>query len=197
MCPGSRALHSQEDDTLAMKPKLQKTFTPKPSDITREWFVVDADGLPLGRLASRIAQTLRGKHKPTYAPHVDGGDYVIVVNADKVAVTGAKETDKVYFRHSGYPGGLKELSLQEMREKFPERIIHTAVRGMLPKSKLGRQMLKKLKVYTGSEHPHAAQAPRPFDLAHGKKVSSTLRYQYRVHRTALRSSDTAPRRDRG
>ena len=154
-----------------MKPKLQKTFSPKPADIEREWLVVDATDVPLGRLASELAQVLRGKHKPTYAPHVDGGDYVIVLNAEKIAVTGTKETDKSYYRHSGYPGGLSEMSLAEMRAKHPERIVQAAVKGMLPKNKLGRQMFKKLKVYAGPEHPHAAQSPQPFDLAHRKKVS--------------------------
>lgn len=144
-----------------MKPKLQRTFSPTPGDISREWLVVDADGLTLGRLASRVAQVLRGKHKPTYAPHVDGGDFVIVVNAGKVAVTGNKEIAKTYYRHSGYPGGLSELTLAEMREKFPERIIQVAVKGMLPKNRLGRQMMKKLKVYAGPDHPHAAQDPKP------------------------------------
>jgi large subunit ribosomal protein L13 len=154
-----------------MKPKLQRTFSPKADDIEREWLVADAADVPLGRLASEVAQILRGKHKPTYAPHIDGGDHVIVVNAKRVAVSGTKELDKSYYRHSGYPGGLTELSLAEMREKFPERIVLAAVKGMLPKTKLGRQMLKKLKVYAGPDHPHAAQNPRPLDLASRKKVS--------------------------
>jgi large subunit ribosomal protein L13 len=149
-----------------MKPKLQKTFTPKPADIERRWFVVDAEGQTLGRLASEIAQILRGKHKPTYAPHVDGGDYVIVVNAEKVAVTGSKELTKMYYRHSGYPGGLTEMSLAELREKHPDRIIESAVKGMLPKTKLGRQILGKLRVYAGPDHPHSAQSPEP--LTFGK-----------------------------
>ncbi len=148
-----------------MRPKLQRTYSPKPGDIARAWYVVDATDVPLGRLSSEVAQRLRGKHKPTYAPHVDGGDYIIVVNAAQVAVSGSKETDKTYYRHSGYPGGLKELSLAEMREKFPERIIESAVRGMLPKNRLGRQMIKKLKVYAGAEHPHAAQDPQPLEIA--------------------------------
>lgn len=147
-----------------MKPKLQKTFTPKPDDITREWLLVDATDIPLGRLASPIAQILRGKHKPTYAPHVDGGDYVVVINAEKVAATGSKEIDKLYYRHSGFPGGLSELSLGDMRAKFPERILTTAVRGMLPKTKLGRQLIKKLKVYAGPDHPHAGQDPQPLEI---------------------------------
>jgi large subunit ribosomal protein L13 len=147
-----------------MKPKLQKTYSPKPADVTREWLVVDADGVPLGRLASRVAHILRGKHKPTFAPHVDGGDYVIVVNAEKVAVSGSKETDKRYYRHSGFPGGLTELSLGEMRERYPERIIEAAVKGMLPKTKLGRTMYGKLRVYAGPDHPHAAQDPSPLEI---------------------------------
>jgi large subunit ribosomal protein L13 len=147
-----------------MKPKLQKTFTPKPGDITREWLVVDADNIPLGRLASAVAQLLRGKHKPTYAPHVDGGDHVIVINAEKIAVTGNKEEAKMYYRHSGYPGGLREMNLAGMRARYPERVIETAVRGMLPKNKLGRKMLGKLRVYAGSDHPHRAQNPRTHEI---------------------------------
>ncbi|HSF84937.1 MAG TPA: 50S ribosomal protein L13 [Acidimicrobiia bacterium] len=152
-----------------MKPKLQKTFTPKPGDIQRQWFVVDADGQTLGRFASEIARILRGKHKPTFAPHVDGGDYVIVVNAEKVAVTGNKEVTKMYYRHSGFPGGLTEMNLAELRAKYPERIIEGAVRGMLPKNKLGRQMFGKLKVYAGPDHPHAAQKPETLEIG---KVSA-------------------------
>lgn len=147
-----------------MKPKLQKTFTPKPGDLSHDWFVVDAADVPLGRLASNVAQLLRGKHKPTFAPHVDGGDYVIVVNAEKVAVTGRKEDEKIYYRHSGYPGGLRASSLREMREKYPDRVITNAVKGMLPKNRLGRQILSKLKVYAGPDHPHAAQNPQPLDI---------------------------------
>ena len=147
-----------------MKPKIQKTYSPKPGDIERQWFVADATGQTLGRFASEIASILRGKHKPTFAPHVDGGDYVIVVNADKIQVTGKKETEKRYYRHSGFPGGLSEMNLAEMREKFPERIVHTAVKGMLPKNKLGRQMIGKLKVYAGPDHPHAAQQPEPLQI---------------------------------
>ncbi len=147
-----------------MKPNLQKTYSPKPADIERRWFVVDADGVTLGRLASDIATILRGKHKPTFAPHIDGGDYVVVVNAEKVAVTGNKEEAKVYYRHSGYPGGLREMNLGALRAKHPERIIESAVRGMLPKNKLGRSMIGKLKVYAGPDHPHAAQRPEPLQL---------------------------------
>ena len=153
-----------------MKAKLQKTFTPTPADIKREWFVVDATDQTLGRLASDVANILRGKHKPTYAPHFDGGDFIVIINAEKVAVTGNKAEQKVYHRHSGYPGGLTELSFQQMRERYPERIIENAVRGMIPKNRLGRQVFTKLKVYAGSEHPHAAQKPQPLEI--GKKVEA-------------------------
>lgn len=151
--------------------KLQKTFTPRPSDIERAWWIVDATDLPLGRLASEVAVVLRGKHKPTFAPHVNGGDYVVVVHADKVAVTGAKETDKRYFRHSGYPGGLTEKTFEELRETHPERIIESAVRGMLPKNRLGRRIVRKLKVYAGGEHPHDPQNPQPLEVK-ARKVNS-------------------------
>ena len=154
-----------------MKPKLQRTFSPKPADITRTWYVIDADDVPLGRLSSEVAQVLRGKSKPTYAPHVDGGDFVIVINAKKVHVTGSKETDKIYYRHSGYPGGLRAQTLAEVREKHPERVIETSIRGMLPHNRLGRQMFRKLKVYAGPDHPHAAQTPQPLTLKY-RKVES-------------------------
>ncbi len=144
--------------------KQQKTFSPRPDDIDRSWWLVDASALPLGRLASEVAKLLRGKHKPTFAPHMDMGDYVVVVNAVQVAVTGAKATDKKYFRHSGYPGGLTEQSFAELLEKHPERVIEKAVRGMLPKNRLGRRMIKKLKVFAGAEHAHAGQAPEPLTL---------------------------------
>lgn len=151
-----------------MKPKLQRTFSPKPGDINRTWYVVDADNVPLGRLASEIAQILRGKSKPTYAPHMDGGDFVIVVNAEKVHVSGNKETEKIYYRHSGYPGGLRADTLSTVRKAHPERLIEAAVRGMLPKNRLGRQIIKKLKVYAGPDHPHAAQTPEPLTLKYRK-----------------------------
>jgi len=144
--------------------KQQKTFSPRPEDIDREWWVVDATGLPLGRMASEVAKVLRGKHKPTFAPHMDMGDYVIVVNASQIAVTGAKVDDKRYYHHSGYPGGLTERSFGELLEKFPERVIEKAVRGMLPKNRIGRKMFKKLKVYSGAEHAHAGQAPQPLTI---------------------------------
>lgn len=155
-----------------MKPKLQKTFTPKPADVTRDWWVVDAADVPLGRVASEVATLLRGKHKPTYAPHVDGGDYVVVLNAQRVAVTGRKEESKRYFRHSGYPGGITGITLGEMRERNPERIIEWAVKGMLPKNKLGRRMFGRLKAYAGPEHPHASNKPRPRDAGATRKVDS-------------------------
>ena len=143
---------------------INKTYSPKPGDIERTWFVVDATDLPLGRLASEVAQLLRGKHKPTYAPHVDGGDFMVVVNAEKVAVTSDKSQTKIYYRHSGYPGGIKAETFESLRERRPEAIIERAVRGMLPKNKLGRQMARKLKVYAGPDHPHEAQQPQPLEL---------------------------------
>ena len=142
-----------------------RTYTAKSAEIEREWFVVDATGKTLGRLASEIAQILKGKHKPTYTPHLDCGDFVIVVNAGKVQVTGRKLDQKSYFRHSMYPGGLREVSLRDQLQTHPDRVITAAVRGMLPKSRLGRALIKKLKVYESSEHPHAAQKPKPLDLA--------------------------------
>jgi|TARA_Y100001933_G_scaffold171787_1_gene169959 large subunit ribosomal protein L13 len=133
-------------------------------DVRRSWFVVDAEDKTLGRLATEIATRLRGKHKPEYTPHVDTGDYVIVVNAEKIRVTGAKTTDKMYYRHSGYPGGIKSRSFEQMRDSHPERIIEKAVKGMMPRNPLGRAMLKKLKVYAGGEHPHSAQQPEPLEI---------------------------------
>jgi large subunit ribosomal protein L13 len=143
---------------------VKRTYVTKPEDIQRNWYVVDASGQTLGRLASEIARIVRGKHKPIYSPSVDVGDFVIVINAEKVHVTGRKMDQKVYYRHSGYPGGLKEVSLRRMLEEHPTRVIEHAVRGMLPKTKLGQKMIKKLKVYAGSEHPHQAQQPEPLDL---------------------------------
>ncbi len=141
-----------------------RTYTPKPGDIKRKWYVVDAQGKTLGRLASEIARILRGKNKPIFSPHVDTGDYVIVVNAEKIHVTGRKLTQKIYYRHSGYPGGLKAVSLRDLLQRHPERAVEFAVRGMLPKNRLGRKMTKKLKVYAGPDHPHKAQRPEPLDL---------------------------------
>ncbi|MDP6793379.1 MAG: 50S ribosomal protein L13 [Anaerolineales bacterium] len=146
---------------------MDKTYVTKASDIDREWFVVDATGEILGRLATRIASMLRGKHKPHYAPNLDTGDFVIVVNGGKISVTGNRLDEKLYRRHTGYPGGLKEITLRRMIEKHPERVIRLAVKGMLPKNKLGRQMLKKLKVYAGAEHPHTAQQPRVLENGYG------------------------------
>lgn len=141
-----------------------KTYYAKPGEVQREWLLVDATDMTLGRLASAVAQILRGKNKPTYTPHVDTGDFVVVVNCDKIKVTGAKVTDKIYTRYTGYPGGLRQETFQEAMEKHPERVIEKAVKGMLPKGTLGRQMAKKLKVYAGPEHPHQAQNPRKIDL---------------------------------
>ena len=141
-----------------------KTFSPKAADITHSWWVVDADGQILGRLASAIANRLRGKDKPTFAAHVDTGDFVVVVNADKIRVTGRKLDQKMYRRHSGYPGGFKERTLAQELAKHPDRVIEKAVRGMLPKNTLGEHMLKKLKVYAGPDHPHAAQQPQPWQI---------------------------------
>jgi large subunit ribosomal protein L13 len=143
---------------------VKRTYVTKPEDIQRDWYVVDASGRTLGRLASEIARIVRGKHKPIYSPAADVGDYVIVVNAEKVLVTGRKMDQKVYYRHSGYPGGLKEVTLRRMLEEHPTRVVEHAVRGMLPKNRLGRKMFKKLKVYAGPEHPHEAQQPEPLEL---------------------------------
>jgi large subunit ribosomal protein L13 len=138
-----------------------KTWNAKPGEIERRWHLVDAGGQTLGRLATRIADTLRGKDKPQYTPHVDTGDFVVVVNAAKVAVTGKKLDDKRYYRHSGYPGGLRSRPLREQLERRPEEVIRRAVKGMLPRNRLGRAQIRKLKIYAGSEHPHAAQSPEP------------------------------------
>ena len=143
---------------------INKTYSPKPIEVERKWHVVDATDLPLGRLASEVAQILRGKHKPMYAPHMDVGDFVVVVNAENVAVTSDKSQSKIYYRHSGYPGGINAETFESLRERRPEAIIERAVRGMLPKNKLGRQMLKKLKVYAGPDHPHEAQKPEALEL---------------------------------
>ncbi|NKB46777.1 MAG: 50S ribosomal protein L13 [Legionellales bacterium] len=136
-----------------------KTYSAKAEDVKRNWLVFDAQDKVLGRLAARVAHRLRGKHKPEYTPHVDTGDYIIIVNADKIRVTGNKRSDKMYYRHSGYPGGLKSISFEKLIDKQPEKIIELAVKGMLPKNPLGRAMFRKLKVYAGAEHPHAAQQP--------------------------------------
>lgn len=141
-----------------------KTFSAKPAEVKRDWYVIDAEGKTLGRLASEIARRLRGKHKPIYTPHVDTGDYIIVVNVEKVHVTGTKERDKMYYRHTGYIGNMKSASLGKLRQTFPDRILTTAVKGMLPKNSLGRAMFKKLKVYAGPNHEHQAQQPKTLEI---------------------------------
>ncbi|MCK3770002.1 50S ribosomal protein L13 [Microbacterium aerolatum] len=143
---------------------MTRTYTPKTGEVQRDWIVIDATDVVLGRLASHAAAILRGKHKPTFANHVDTGDFVVIVNADKVALTGQKLQKKMAYRHSGYPGGLTAVSYAELLEKNPVRAVEKAVRGMLPKNSLGRQQLSKLKVYVGAEHPHAAQQPQPYTL---------------------------------
>jgi len=141
-----------------------KTFSAKAEEVERDWYVVDAEGKALGRLAAEIAHRLRGKHKPEYTPHVDTGDYIVVINAEKIGVTGNKEQDKMYYHHTGYIGNLKSISLGKLREKHPERIIQSAVKGMLPKNTLGRNMFKKMKVFVGAEHTHQAQQPKALEL---------------------------------
>ncbi|WP_265520657.1 50S ribosomal protein L13 [Oerskovia flava] len=141
-----------------------RTYTPKPGDVQRDWHVVDATDVVLGRLATHVATLLRGKHKATFAPHVDGGDFVIVINAGKVALTGNKREQKLAYSHSGYPGGLRAVAYGDLLEKHPERAVEKAVRGMIPKTSLGRAQLGKLHVYAGAEHPHAAQQPQPFEI---------------------------------
>ena len=143
---------------------IVKTISAKEEDVQRDWYVVDAQGQTLGRLATQVATLLRGKHKPIYTPHVDCGDYVIVVNAEKIHVTGNKMSQKIYYRHSGYPGGLKQVTLRDQLQKFPGRVVEQAVRGTLPKNRLGRRMFKKLKVYAGPSHPHQAQQPKSVEL---------------------------------
>ncbi len=143
---------------------MTKTIFAKKEEVKRDWYVVDADGKVLGRVATQVASVLRGKHKPTFTPHVDTGDFVVVVNAGKVRLTGQKQEDKVYYHHSGYPDGLKSIGMGKLLEKDPEKLLMRSVGGMLPKNKLGREMLKKLKVYRGSEHPHEAQGPKPLTI---------------------------------
>ncbi len=140
------------------------TYVTKPNDIKRDWYVVDAQGKTLGRLATRIAAVLKGKHKPIYSPSMDTGDYVVVINAEKIVATGRKLDEKMYYRHTGYPGGLRQINLRDQLAKHPERVISAAVRGMLPHNRLGRAMFKKLKVFTGAEHPHAAHKPKTLEL---------------------------------
>ncbi len=141
-----------------------KTYSAHPGEVPRNWLLVDAEGQTLGHMASAIATRLRGKHKAEYTPHVDTGDFVVVINADKVRVTGKKATGKIYRSHSGYPGGLKSLSFEQLLERSPERVVRLAVRGMMPRNRLGRAMLKKLKIYAGGEHPHSAQQPQTLEL---------------------------------
>jgi large subunit ribosomal protein L13 len=146
-----------------------RTYSPKPGEVTRVWHVIDAEDVVLGRLATQVATLLRGKHKPTFAPHVDTGDFVIIVNAGKVALTGNKRDQKFAYRHSGYPGGLRKRSFGELLDSRPDRLLEKVVKGMLPKNKLGRAQGKKLKVYAGPDHPHAAQQPKPFEIAKVEK----------------------------
>ena len=148
-----------------------RTYSPKASEITRKWYVVDAEGLVLGRLATEVARVLRGKHKPVFAPHIDTGDHVIVINADKVVLTANKAEQKIVYRHSGYPGGLKTQSFADAQAAKPEEAVRRAVRGMLPKNRLGRQMLTKLKVYAGPNHPHSAQQPEPLEIAAARRTA--------------------------
>jgi len=141
-----------------------RTISAREQDIKRDWYVVDAQGQTLGRLATQVATILRGKHKPIFTPHVDCGDYVVIINAEKIHTTGQKMTQKKYYRHSGYPGGLSEIVLRDQLDKFPNRVLESAVRGMLPKNRLGRKMFRKLKVYAGPNHPHEAQQPKPLEF---------------------------------
>ena len=168
-----------------------KTSTVKPGEIQRDWYLVDAEGKTLGRLATQIADALRGKGKPVYTPHVDTGDFVIVVNAEKIRVTGKKLDEKMVYRHSGYPGGLKERTLREQLERRPTEVIRKAVKGMLPKNKLAAAQLRKLKVYAGPEHPHAAQAPKELELSHGRdrQYLGTGKRKTSVARVILRPGD--------
>ena len=145
------------------------TYSPKASEIDRNWLIIDADGLVLGRLATEVASILRGKHKPTYAPHIDTGDHVVIINCEKVVLTAGKAEKKKMFRHSGFPGGIKEQTFADLMEKKPEDAVRNTVRGMLPKNRLGRAQLKKLKVYAGPNHPHAAQQPQVLDVAHARR----------------------------
>ena len=141
-----------------------KTFSAKPETVKRDWYVVDASGLTLGRLATEVASRLRGKHKPEYTPHVDTGDYIVIINADKDHVTGNKVQDKMYYSHSGFPGGIKSINFEKLIQRAPERVIESAVKGMLPKNPLGRAMYRKMKVYKGASHPHAAQQPQELKI---------------------------------
>ena len=141
-----------------------KTFSAKAESVTRDWYIVDSEGKTLGRLAAAVATRLRGKHKPEYTPHVDTGDYIVIVNAEKIGVTGNKATQKIYYSHTGYPGGIKDITFEKLIDKAPERVIQSAVKGMLPRGPLGREMFRKLKIYAGTEHPHTAQQPQVLEL---------------------------------
>ena len=141
-----------------------KTYSAKAESVERDWYIVDAADKTLGRLATEVASRLRGKHKPEYTPHVDTGDYIVIINAEKVTVTGNKATKKIYYSHTGYPGGIKDITFEKLMEKAPERALQSAVKGMLPKGPLGREMFRKLKIYVGSEHPHSAQQPQTLEL---------------------------------
>ena len=158
------SLQSSPGGRLVRLFSRMKTYSAKPGEITREWYLVDADGQTLGRLATLIADTLRGKRKPVYTPHVDTGDFVVVVNAEKVVVTGNKLDQKMYYRHSGFPGGIKSRTLREQLDRRPTEVLRSAVKGMLPKNKLARQQITKLKIYAGPEHPHESQNPQPLNL---------------------------------
>src|SRR3954471_20643699 len=161
---GGRSLQSRPGGHVSAAFTSMKTYSAKPGEVARDWYVVDAEGKTLGRLATQIADVLRGKRKAAYTPHVDTGDFVVVVNAEKIQVTGSKLDDKMYHRHSGYPGGLKSRTLREQLQRQPTEVLRKAVKGMLPKNRLARQQLGKLKIYAGPEHPHQAQAPKPFEL---------------------------------
>ena len=161
---GGRRVQADQTTIHTRRLRTVRTFSPKDSDITRRWHVIDASDVVLGRLASQVAILLRGKHKPIFAPHIDTGDFVVVVNADKVALSGSKLQDKRAYRHSGYPGGIHSVTYSELLAKHPERVVEKAVKGMLPKNSLGRNMLRKLKVYAGPDHPHQAQQPVPFTI---------------------------------
>jgi large subunit ribosomal protein L13 len=168
--PGPSALGTRtEPDRLTLDLSL-RTYSPKVEELDRAWYLVDADGLILGRMASEVARILRGKHRPFFAPHVDTGDHVVVVNAAKVVLTSGKADDKFAYRHSGYPGGLKRRSYADLMDRSPEEVVRRAVRGMLPRNTLGRRQLAKLKVYPGLDHPHAAQDPRPLELATARQA---------------------------
>jgi large subunit ribosomal protein L13 len=158
-CPQARVVQTRSREGLTVR-----TYSPKPGDVQRQWHVIDATDVVLGRLASQAATLLRGKHKPIYAPHVDTGDFVVIVNADKVALTGNKREAKMAYRHSGYPGGLRATPYSDLLERHPEKAVEKAIKGMLPHNSLGRTMLKKLKVYAGPDHPHQAQQPQPFEI---------------------------------